>query len=160
MQPVNNPNSETELEIEIVKKFMAALENREFHEAGSYLSDNFACTGWTPLPLYKLSFLGTIKGLKAGIPGLIFNLHNVAKINNQQVTGTIQVAGYQSDSFILPALGTPVIPQLDRSVSLPSEEIEFKLNAGKITRIHVQPVRGGGIQGLLEQLGIELRLVQ
>jgi hypothetical protein len=154
MQQIDGSNSE------IVTAFTAALENREFDEAGRYLSDNFACTGWTPLPLYKLSFLGTIKGLKEGIPGLVFHLHNLAETTDQQVTGTIQVAGYQSDSFILPALGTPVIPQMARSVSLPSEEIEFRLNAGRITRIHVQPVQGGGIQGLLEQLGIELRLAQ
>ena len=154
MQQVDDPNSE------IVKAFVSALENREFDEASDYLSDNFACTGWTPLPLYKLSFIGTMKGLKEGIPGLTFNLHNVAEITEQQVTGTIQVAGYQSDSFILPALGTPPIPQMGRSVSLPSEEVEFRLNAGKITRMHMQPVQGGGIQGLLEQLGIELRLAQ
>ncbi|HTK07765.1 MAG TPA: hypothetical protein VL485_11395 [Ktedonobacteraceae bacterium] len=154
MQQTDDPNSE------IVKAFISALENREFDEASDYLSDNFACTGWTPLPLYKLSFLGTIKGLKEGIPGLVFNLHNVADTANQQVTGTIQVAGYQSNSFVLPALGTPVIPQMARSVSLPSEEVEFRLNDGKITLIRVEPVQGGGIRGLLEQLGIELRLAQ
>jgi len=154
MQHTEDPDSEK------VKAFMMALEEREFEEASGYLSDDFLFTGWTPRPLDKRQFLETMKGLKEGIPGLIFNLHNVADNANHQVTGAFQVAGYQSDSFILPVLGTPPIPQMAKSVALPSEEVEFELRAGKIARLNVQHTQGGGIKGLLEQLGFELPLAQ
>ncbi len=154
MQQYGDPDSEK------VKAFMTALEGKDFDEASDYLSDNFISIGWTPRPLDKQNFLGTIKGLKEGIPGLVFNLHNVADNADHQVTGTIQVSGYQSDSFILPALGTPPIPQMAKSVMLPTEEVEFMLSDGKIARMNVQPTEGGGIKGLLSQLGFELRLAQ
>jgi hypothetical protein len=152
--------SEGDPDSESAKAFMTALEGQEFQEASDYLNEDFLFSGWTPQPLNKQNFLDTFKNLKEGIPGLIFNLHNVSDNANHQVNGTIKIAGYQSDSFILPALGTPPIPQMARSVSLPSEEVTFVLNNGKISQMQVHLVEGGGIQGLLEQLGIDLPIIQ
>ena len=150
----------SESETEITKIFMNALEDNSFDTVRGLLGDDFTFSGWTPRPLNKKEFLETMRGLKEGLPGLIFNLHNVSSTADHRVAGSIQVTGYQSDSFILPALGTPPIPQMARSVSLPSEEVEFAIAEGKITRLNVQVVQGGGIRGLLEQLGVELRLIQ
>lgn len=147
--------------IDIVRNFTTALEGNDFDVAAGYLTDNFLFSGWTPRPLTKANFLSTIQNLKAGIPGLIFNLHNVLEENEgRQVTATWQVAGYQSDSFILPALGTPPIPQMARSVSLPTEDVRYLLENGQINALHVQSTAGGGIVGLLNQLDFDLPIVQ
>ncbi|HLZ61221.1 MAG TPA: nuclear transport factor 2 family protein [Ktedonosporobacter sp.] len=144
---------------DIVKLFMNALEINDFEVAADYLADNFIFSGWTPLPLYKKDFMAVIQGLKEGFPGLMFNLHNVQEADNG-VTGTIQVAGYQTDSFILPSLGLPPIPQMARSVSLPTEEVEYLLRDGKIEVMSVEPVKEGGIKGILHQLGVDVPIVQ
>ncbi|MBV9256436.1 MAG: hypothetical protein JO215_00300 [Ktedonobacteraceae bacterium] len=98
-------------------------------------------------------------GIKSGIPGLIFNLHNVDE-QGDAVTGTMQIAGYQTDSFVLPPLGLPPIPQTANSVSLPAENVKFLLGNNQITRMIVQHVAGGGINGLLRQLGISVDISQ
>jgi hypothetical protein len=140
---------------DIVRTFIGALETNDQDIAASYLSENFIFSGWTPQPLNKKDFLTVIGGIKSGIPGLIFNLHNIDEQENM-VTGTTQIAGYQTDSFILPPLGLPPIPQTASSVSLPAEDVEFLLQNDQIVHMTVQHTPGGGIKGLIHQLGIDI----
>ncbi|GCE18037.1 nuclear transport factor 2 family protein [Dictyobacter kobayashii] len=145
---------------DIVRSFMNALDDNELDTATNYLAEDFLFSGWTPKPLDKNGFLSMIKDIKEGIPGLIFNLHNVLEPSSDRVTGTLQIKGYQSDSFIIPVLGTPPIPQTATSVSLPIEDVTYQLNGSTIASMVVQHVQGGGITGLLKQLGIDLTIVQ
>ena len=142
-----------------VRTFMTALETNDQDTAADYLNNDFTFSGWTPQPLNKKDFLTVMGGLKSGLPGLIFNLHNVDE-QRDAVTGTMQIAGYQSDSFVLPPLGLPPIPQTANSVSLPAEEVKFLLEDNQITRMIVQPTLGGGITGLIHQLGIDVSMSQ
>ena len=150
--------------VDIVKDFMIALESKDFDTAASYLSDDFAFSGWTPQPLDKDQFITVMGELKAGIPNLSYHFHTVRDVRDlvqeSTVKAAIQMTGTQTDSFILPPLGLPPIPQMARSVSLPEEHWDYTLQNRKIVNITVQRVPGGGIQGLLRQLGIELPIIQ
>ncbi len=145
--------------IDTVRAFITALETNDQDTAESYLSDNFIFSGWTPRPLNKSDFLTVMGGLKAGIPGLIFNLHNIEEQGNT-VTGTMQIAGYQSDSFILPPLSLPPIPQMARSISMPTEDVTFITANNQLTRFNVQQTVSGGLRGLLHQLGFDAPIIQ
>jgi len=149
----------SEANIDNVRNFMNALDNNEQDQWGDYLADDFTLSGWTPKSLTKSDFLNVMAGLKEGLPGLIFNLHNVQE-DGDKVLGTWQVVGYQTDSFNLPALGLPPIPQMARSVSLPTEDVTYIVESGHIVLIAVQPKRDGGIRGLLRQLGVEVNMIQ
>src|SRR5712692_310999 len=92
---------------DLIRAFMTALEENNKEEFEPYLADDFLFIGWTPRPLDRAGFLDLIGGLKTGIPGLIFNLHNVLAPNDTTATGTWKIAGYQSDSFTVSALGLP-----------------------------------------------------
>jgi hypothetical protein len=140
---------------EIVRMFMSALETSEWENASQYMADHFLMSGWTPRALNKNDFLAIIKGLKEGIPGLIFNLHNVQE-DDGVVNGTIKMTGYQSDSFILPPLGLPPIPQMAASINMPTEDVTYTLEQQQITTMAVHAGPDGGIRGLLRQLGVEM----
>jgi predicted ester cyclase len=142
-----------------VRAFISALEANEQEAAADFLTDDFMATGWTPQPLDKNAFLGVIAGLKSGIPGLMFNMHNMEQ-DDTSINATFQIAGYQSDSFILPQLGLPPIPQMARSISMPTEDVRFTLLNEKIKLMSVKPTSGGGIKGLLHQLGIDAPIIQ
>jgi hypothetical protein len=144
---------------ETVRTFMTALETNDQDMADSYLSENFTFSGWTPQPLNKKDFLTVIGGIKSGIPGLIFNLHNIDE-QEDVVTATMQIAGYQTNEFVLPPLGLPPIPQTANSVSLPAEDVEFSLRDDQIVHMIVQHTPGGGINGLIHQLGIDVATSQ
>ena len=143
-------------ESDIVRAFMAALEANELAEADGYLADDFIFSGWTPRSLDKNGFLTLIKELKEGIPGLIFNLHNVLEVGEHRVTATWKIAGYQSDSFALTVLGLPPIPQMASSISMPPEDVEYLLANDRIVTIQVKTTHDGGIEGLLHQLGVHI----
>jgi hypothetical protein len=144
--------------IDSVKSFMTALEGNDYDQAADYLADTFIFSGWTPRPLDKQGFLGLMQGLKSGIPGLIFNLHNLDD-QDDKVTGTLQIAGYQTASFNLPQLSLPPVPQMARSISLPTENVEYTLENERIIRMNVEHVSGGGTAGLLHQLDIDVPYV-
>ncbi|MFL5656474.1 MAG: nuclear transport factor 2 family protein [Ktedonobacteraceae bacterium] len=150
--------------VDIAKDFMIALESKDYDTAASYLSDDFVFSGWTPQPLDKDQFITVMGELKAGIPNLSYHFHTVRDVRDlvqeSNVKAAIQMTGTQTDSFILPPLGLPPIPQMARSVSLPEEHWDYTLQNGKIVKITVQRVPGGGIQGLLHQLGIDMPIIQ
>jgi predicted ester cyclase len=145
--------------VDSVRAFISALEANEQETAAGFLTDNFMATGWTPQPLDKSAFLTVIGGLKSGIPGLMFNMHNIAEEGNV-INATFQIAGYQTDSFSLPPLSLPPIPQMARSISMPAEDVSFTLIDEKIKLMSVKPTRGGGISGLLHQLGFDAPIIQ
>ncbi len=145
--------------IDTVRAFTTAIENNEKEGTVNPLADDFLFSGWTPKPLDKADFITTFAELKSGIPGLMFNLHNLSEEGNR-VTGSIQIAGYQSDEFSIPPLSLPPIPQMARSISLPVEDVTFELAGDKITRWTVHHADGGGIKGLLHQLGFDAPIIQ
>ncbi len=149
---------------ELVKAFMDALEAKDFDTASSYLADDFLFSGWTPQPLDRTQFMAVMDGLKEGIPSLSYNFHTVRDVQDVQqesrVKATVQMMGTQTESFILPPLGTPPIPQMAGTISMPEEQWNYTLENGKIARIVVGHVAGGGIQGLLHQLGVDLLIEQ
>ncbi|MDQ2884998.1 MAG: nuclear transport factor 2 family protein [Chloroflexota bacterium] len=142
-----------------VRAFISALEANEQETAADFLTDDFMATGWTPQPLDKSAFLTVIGGLKSGMPGLMFNMHNIEE-DSDTINATFQIAGYQTDSFNLPPLSLPPIPQMARSISMPAEDVSFTFINEKIKLMNVKPTRGGGISGLLHQLGVDAPIVQ
>ena len=151
---------------EIVTAFMMALESKDFDMAASYLSDDFIFSGSTPQPLNKDGFMTTMSGLASGIPNLSYHFRDIHDIPGQQqwqegrVEATIQMTGTQSEGFVLPPLSLPPIPQTAQSVSLPQEHWQFAVKGDTIVMITTDRVPGGGITGLLKQLGIEVPIVQ
>ena len=150
---------------EIVAAFMTALESKEFGTAGGYLSDDFVFSGSTPQPLNKGGFITTMSGLASGIPNLSYHFRDIHDIPGQQwqeerVEATIQMTGTQTEGFVLPPLSLPPIPQMGKSVSLPQEHWRFAVRGDKIAMLTTDRVPGGGITGLLGQLGIDVPIVQ
>ncbi len=149
---------------DVVKAFMAALEGKNFDTAKTYVTDDFIFTGWTPQPLNTTDFFTIFSGLTAGIPNLMFNFHTVHDLHERQadsrVQATTRIAGSQTESFILPPLGLPPIPQTAQSIMLPEEHWNYTVVNNKIARIFVEHVSGGGIAGLLHQLGVNVPIIQ
>ena len=149
---------------EIVIDFMQALEAREFTRAADYLANSMIFTGFTPAPLAKNSFINVMSGLAEGIPNLMYDFHateeSAETAEGSLVRGTVQMAGSQVNSFKLPPLGIGPIPQMAGSISLPQEYWEFRVKNNLIASIRVERKPGGGIEGLLNQLGIHDPIVQ
>ena len=149
---------------DMVKDFMIALESQEYTKASDYLADDFTYTGLVPRPLNKRQFIALVKELRYGMPNLSFNFRDIHEVEQlmgvQEVEGVIQMTGTQSNIMELVPLSLPPIPETNRSITLPEEHLTFTIENDKIRSIVVQPVTGGGIPGLLAQLGIDAPIIQ
>lgn len=145
---------------QLVRQFFSVLESDNPATAGNYLADIFVGSGWTPRPLTKDAFLRVFAALKEGIPNLAFHPDHLRQENETTISAILHITGHQTDSFILPELGTPPIPQTDNSIIMPAEPVKLTIENDLISNLTIQRVAGGGIHGLLRQLGIELIIPQ
>jgi hypothetical protein len=148
----------------VVNDFMEALGAKDYTKAAGLLADTATISGLTPAPLSRGHFINVMSKLAEGFPNLGLNFQLVEETGQteegSQVRGTVQMSGTQVNSFELPPLGIGQIPEMGRSISLPEESWEYLVREHVIASIQVERKPGGGIEGLLNQLGIHDPIVQ
>ena len=150
---------------EIVTAFMEALEFKKFDKAAAYLSENFQFSGPAPLSLNKDKFISYWSALATGMPNLSYHFHDPREVierlgEGKRVRATIQIIGTHTNDFQILLLGFPPIPATNKSVLLPEEHWEYAVKGNTIAFIRVEQVSGGGIGGILQQLGVDIPIVQ
>ena len=143
---------------ETVQTFITALQSGDMDMAAQYMMDDFVFEGWTPQPLNKGEFLALQSELHAAMPDYAFNLSEVRE-RNGVVSALMQISGTHTQTLSLPMFGIPLVPYTGTFVILPQEHVEFVLADGKVTRMRVESVPGGGLNGLLQQVDTELPLL-
>ena len=141
---------------EIVQTFITALQVGDMEMAAQYMTDDFVFEGWTPQALNKGEFLALQSELHAAMPDYAFNLSNIHE-QNSVVRALMQITGTQTHPLNLPMYGVHV-PYTGVSVILPQEHVEFVLADGKVAQMRVETRPGGGLTGLLQQIGAQLPL--
>jgi hypothetical protein len=138
---------------EITSKVLDALEKGDIKSSASYYADNLTFSGPVPMPLNKTQFLDLMTKVTTGVPDWKFNKHDL-RVEGQTVIVPVQVTGTQTRT--LPGLmpGMPDLPATNRSFRIPPEVIRVTFQGDRVVDIHVDPVPGGGIPGMLEQLGV------
>jgi predicted ester cyclase len=140
---------------DITDAFSAALESRDFEKAGSYLSDDFVFTGPVPQPVGKQEFLAIQRAVEDAFPDWSFNVHDVQE-QGEKVTGAVKITGTHTRDLALPMPGIPVIPATGKKLSMPEEHLEFNFKGEKIASLTSDNVPGGGLPGVLAQIGVQL----
>jgi predicted ester cyclase len=141
--------------IDVVKAGLAASEAGQPSKFAEFLTDDMVFAGPVPQPVGKREFVGLMTALVAAIPDWKFNARDF-KQNGDKVTTTFQITGTQTGELNLPMPGIPKIPASGKHVSLPSEETTITVKNGKISRLEAAVVPGGGVAGVLAQLGISM----
>ncbi len=141
--------------IEIVKAGLAAAESGQPSKLADLLSDDMVFAGPVPQPVGKREFVGLQTAMVAAIPDWKFNGKDF-KQNGDKVTATFQITGTQTGELNLPMPGFPKVPATGKHVSLPQEAMTFAVKDGKISRIESANVPGGGVAGVLAQLGVPM----
>ncbi len=137
----------------IVENFFQAIEKNDFSKAESYLSKDFKVTGVAPDPLGAKEFLGLHKAFGIGMPDFRFN-YKIEKDENNIVDMNVQLTGTQTRKMPSPIPGLDEIPATNKFVKMPKEPIQISLKDNKITVLYLEKVPGGGLPGVLKQLGI------
>ena len=142
--------------VDTVKAFSEALETRDFNTAASYLADDFVFVGPVPQPIGKQEFLAIQSAFEDAFQDWSFNSHDEVE-QGDKVVAAVQISGTHTRDLVLPMPGMPPIPATGKRVSLPVEHITFTFKGDKIVGLTSDNVPGGGIPGVLAQIGVPLQ---
>jgi predicted ester cyclase len=140
---------------DLVKAGLAAVEAGDFKKLDSMVADDMVFAGPAPEPLGKREFIGVQMAMNKAMPDWKFNASDF-KEDGDVVTVTFQITGTQTGELSLPMPGMQPLPPTGKKVSLPKEPGTFTVKNGKLARLEVTSVPGGGVMGVLAQLGVKM----
>ena len=140
-------------QLELTKKVFTLIEEKNTAAAAQYLSEDFTFSGPVPEPVSGAMWLGLHDKLNAAFSNFSFNLGDL-KMENGCVSATVQLSGTHTAALDATALGLPVFPATGKSIHLPKEPLMVEFQGEKICSIAGERVPGGGMQGILSQIGV------
>lgn len=142
--------------IETVLTFITALQSGDIELAANSMADNFTMSGFAPKPLDKNEFLLMQSKLLAAMPDFSYNLSEPRETEDGNVQALVQITGTQTNHLDLSSLGIQPIQATGLAVTLPQVHMTYHVQNEKLTAMQFESVPGGGLAGLLQQVGAEL----
>ncbi len=140
---------------DIAKKFNQYFEEGDINKLKSILADDFKFSHKSaPQPLSRQEFLDTAKALHAAMPDWSYNASNIKE--GTPTTMTVQITASHKGTLDLSHIKMPVVPATQKRIKLPAENCSLEIRGGKIHRLEVPAVPGGGIPGIYAQLGVKI----
>ena len=121
----------------------------------SHLSDDMTLSGPTPEPVSGEQWIGLAGTLAAAFPDWSYNLSDVQETGNGART-THQITGTHTGDLDLSPMGMPVIPATGNAIKLPVEHADITVEGGKVVHVDAHVPAGGGVPGILKQLGVDM----
>ncbi len=141
--------------LEIATRFSEFLERRDLAGLQTLLADDFAAKGPT-MEINKQQTLAYLQILFTAIPDYRFGLTNFQE-QGELIRCTTHESGTHQGVLDLKALGLPVsLPATGKSFELPSSTLTIRVVNGKVAYFGEEAVPGGGLAGMLDQLGVKL----
>jgi hypothetical protein len=141
--------------IDTVRTCITALQSGDLELAANTLSDDFLLTGLTSTPLRKNEVLVLQGELLTAMPDFSYNLAEIRR-EERDVSAMVQITGTHTRDLTLSVLGLPPVQPTGIAVTLPQVSATFEVEEGKVLGMQVETVPGGGLAGLLQQIGTEL----
>ena len=141
--------------LEVAKRFADLLESRDVKGLQALLADDFKAKGATR-ELTKQQALGYLQIFFTAFPDHRFTFTDFDEKGdliycNGQETGT------HKGVLDINPFGMPVsFPPTGKSFQLPKCVFTFRVAGDKVTYYSEEAVMGGGLAGILEQLGVKL----
>lgn len=137
----------TEIAIDLFQKMAKQDES-----ALEYLSDKFTLAGPFPQPVSKMQWRGIVKNMNAGLSNFSYNPSDSVLNQDGSVTMNISVSGKHTGVLMIPNMD-PIKPtQIE--VQNPKESITLTFERNKVVKGEITPIKGGGVPGILRQLGV------
>jgi hypothetical protein len=141
--------------VEIFKSCLEAIEKKDFKRAESMMTDDFVFSGPVPQPISGHELIELQQALEYAIPDWKFNLTDV-KDWGDKVTGVVKISGIHTGYLRLEMMGIPAVPPSGRLIRLPQEPLTITLRGDKISKVESTSVPGGGVEGILSQIGVKV----
>ena len=137
-----------------VQTLLDAVQKADFETARSLLSDDFQFIGPVPEPINRDAWLRMSRSLKKAFPDLDYRFH-VEGADGNIVRISAKLKGTHTNELDVSAMNMGVIPATKKSVINPNERGKVTVRSGKVTSWVVESIAGGGMMGILGQLGVK-----
>jgi len=141
--------------IEMASKLFHDIEAKDTTAAAKLLTDDFTFSGPVPQPISGREWLAMQEGLSVAFPDWKFNAADLRE-EGGKVLVAVRITGTHKGELDLSSLGMPNVPATGKSIKLPREEITLTVSNGKFSSLNTQPIDGGGVMGVLSQLGVKV----
>ena len=136
--------------INVLMNLEKEISGGDLTKAAEYMADDFAFVGVGPETLNKDQTLGVWATLRAALPDFNHNLRNLRESGNM-VYGTVEVTGTHSGTLSVPH--GPTLKATGRKLQNPLERVAITVKNGRVSQWTVEVVPGGGLAGVIGQLG-------
>ena len=141
--------------LEVVKRFADLLESGDVKGLQALMADDFRAKGATR-ELTKQQALGYLQIFFTAFPD-----YRIGFTDFEEKGDVIQCSGRETGTHLgvldLKPLGMPVsLPPTGKSFKLPKSIYTFRVAGDKVTYYGEEAVEGGGLAGILAQLGVKL----
>ncbi len=137
-----------------VQALLDSIQTSDFEKAKSLLSDDFQFSGPVPEPINGDAWMGMSMNLKKAFPNLDYHFF-VDEADGDVVKISAELKGTHSGDLDLTSLNMGVIPATEKSFANPHEHATVTVKGGKVASWAVEPIEGGGVMGILSQLGVK-----
>ncbi len=141
--------------LEVAKRVADLLESRDVPGLQAVMTEDFRAKGPT-LELNKQQTLGYLQILFTAFPDHRFGLTDFEE-KGDLIYCTGQETGTHQGVLDLRPFGLTVsLSPTSKSFKLPQSVFTFRVAGEKLTYYSEEAVKGGGLAGILEQLGVKL----
>ena len=138
---------------EIVQALLDSVQRGDFEKAKSLLSNDYQFSGPVPEPINGETWMEINKNLKKAFPNLDYHFH-VEGVDGDVIKISAELKGTQSGVLDLSPVGLGVTPATNKSFATPREHGKVTIKNEKVSTWVVDRIEGGGLMGILTQLGI------
>jgi hypothetical protein len=136
---------------EVFRQFTEAINRNDITAAAAAVHADFRIEGAGVNGIGKPEFIAVMKAQLDAFPDYSENPTDIQESDNGQVVHFVaHVRGTHKNPFIFP--GKPPLASTGRTFQLPPEPAWIRVSDDKLLVYHVQPVAGGGIDGIFSQL--------
>jgi hypothetical protein len=142
-------------ELETAKRFADLLEAKDLNGLQELLADGFTAKGPT-MELNKQQTIAYLKILFTAFPDLSFGLTDYEE-KGELIYCTSRERGTHNGVLDLTSFGMQItMPPSGKTFSLPEGGFTIRVANGKVVYLSEEPSEGGGLAGILAQLGVKL----
>jgi hypothetical protein len=138
---------------EIVQALLDSVQRGDFEKAKSLLSNDYQFSGPVPEPINAETWLGIQQNLKKAFPNLDYHFH-VDSVEGDVTKISAELKGTHSGVLDLSPVGLGVTPATNKSFAIPREHGKVTCKGDKVVSWVIDRIEGGGLMGILTQLGI------
>ena len=142
-------------DLDLVKSALRSIEAGDFLHYREQYADNFILTGPVPKPLSRVEYVDQMRAMLKAFPDWKFNATNFKQVRDH-ISFSTRISGTHTGVLDLPGLGISGVQPTGKHFTLPEELQTVTVENGKITRAESNIVSGGGLMGMLAQIGVQI----